>query len=203
MQQLHPRAVWIFFFKFLPILIILAFFLNSFVAQFLIFKQVSQSGITDLVNQKNLTPEDVSRVSENLMPKSSIFGVLLGNFLVVLLIGIILAYVWARLTYKFYRYELTDLGFKKEHGVIWKKYVTIPYDRIQNVDIYRGLFARILGLSDLHIQTAGMSVAVGSYGGVATEGRLLGLSKDVAEKLRDELILRARPNRNQTQGQGL
>lgn len=105
-------------------------------------------------------------------------------------------FIWARLAYRFYYYELTNNGFRKECGVIWKKYVTIPYDRIQNVDIYRGVIARILGLSDLHIQTAGMS-AQGSRYGIATEGRLPGLSREVAEQLRDELILRASQSKNQ------
>lgn len=108
---------------------------------------------------------------------------------------LIFIFVWAKLAYRFYYYELTNNGFRKECGVIWKKYVTIPYDRIQNVDIYRGVIARILGLSDLHIQTAGMS-AQGSRYGVA-EGRLPGLSREVAEQLRDELILRANQSKNQ------
>lgn len=118
---------------------------------------------------------------------ASVFGFWLVIGIVVLLIN----FFWAKLTYKYYRYELREDGFRKEHGVIWKKYVTIPYERIQNVDIYRGLLARIFGLSDLHIQTAGMSTGVGSYGGGA-EGRLPGLSPEIAEQLRDELVKRAR-----------
>jgi len=112
---------------------------------------------------------------------------------------LVLCFVWAKLTYHFYRYELTDAGFRKELGVIYKKYVTIPYDRIQNVDIYRGILARILGLSDLNIQTAGMSATVGRYGvsGGGSEGRLPALSLEVAEQLRDELIQRARQSKNQ------
>ncbi len=55
----------------------------------------------------------------------------------------------------------------------------------------------MLGLSDLNIQTAGMS-SVGRYGrGVFAEGRLPGLSREEAEKLRDELISRAKKNSNQ------
>ncbi|MDO8469886.1 MAG: PH domain-containing protein [bacterium] len=104
---------------------------------------------------------------------------------------LVLCFVWAKLTYHFYRYELTDAGFRKELGVIYKKYVTIPYDRIQNVDIYRGILARLLGLSDINIQTAGMSGTVGS------EGRLPALSREVAEQMRDELIQRARQSKNQ------
>jgi uncharacterized membrane protein YdbT with pleckstrin-like domain len=111
--------------------------------------------------------------------------------IVVLLGAVVFAFVWAKLTYYFYRFELTEEGFRKELGVIFKKYVTIPYDRIQNVDIYRGIMDRILGLSDLNIQTAGTSGVRGA------EGRLPGLSHKDAEQLRNELIHRARQTRNQ------
>lgn len=108
---------------------------------------------------------------------------------------LVLAYVWARLTYHFYRFELVEGALKIESGVIFKKYVTIPYDRMQNIDIYRGILDRILKLSDLNIQTAGMS-SVGFYGrGVFAEGRLPGLSVEEAEKLRDELLARSRSSR--------
>lgn len=106
-------------------------------------------------------------------------------------------YGWARLTHHYYRYEMIDMGFRRESGVIYKKYVTIPYDRIQNIDIYRGILARLLGLSDLQIQTAGVSATVSQYGAMnmGAEGRLPGLSKDVAEALRDELVTRSRTSR--------
>src|SRR3990167_3650621 len=108
-------------------------------------------------------------------------------------------FIWAKLTYHFYRYELIDSGFRKESGGIYKKYVTIPYDRIQNVDIHRGILARLLGLSDLNIQTAGFSATVGRYGvgGASAEGRLPGTSREVSEQLRDELIQRSRQSKNQ------
>jgi len=122
-----------------------------------------------------------------------------GIGLVILLVVFVFSFIWAKLTYHFYRYELTDAGFRKELGVIFKKYVTIPYDRIQNVDIYRGILARILGLSDLNIQTAGMSATVGRFGvsGGGAEGRLPAVSREIAEQLRDELIQRARQIKNQ------
>lgn len=114
----------------------------------------------------------------------------LGIGLLILSGVLILTFIWAKLTYHFYRYELTEEGFRKELGVIFKKYVTIPYDRIQNVNICRGILDRILGLSGLNIQTAGTGVA---------EGKLPGLSREVAEELRNELIRRAR----QARGRGL
>lgn len=107
----------------------------------------------------------------------------------------LIAYACAKLTYTFYKFELRDDSFRKEHGVIVKKYIAIPYDRIQNVDISRGIFARLLGLSTLHIQTAG-SITFGSYG-ASSEGVLMGVSKERAEELRDALIERAKNARSQ------
>ncbi|TSC68995.1 MAG: putative membrane protein [Parcubacteria group bacterium Gr01-1014_66] len=172
MKQLDPRSVWLFFISFILRWFILLIILGAYLTVFL-------SGLRDNTG-------DIS------------FGFL--NWLWIIIPALLVFFfVWAKLTYRFYRYELTDAGFRKELGVIYKKYVTIPYDRIQNVDIYRGILARILGLSDLNIQTAGASAVVGRYGaaGIGAEGRLPGLSREVAEQLRDELIQRARQSKNQ------
>lgn len=114
----------------------------------------------------------------------------LGVGLIILLGILTFTFIWAKLAYHFYRYELIEEGFQKESGVIFKQYVTIPYDRIQNVNIYRGILTRLLGLSDLQIQTAGSNI-------VGPEGRLPALSPDIAEELRNELIRRARQTKNQ------
>ena len=175
MKQLDPKAVWFFFFRFVLRLFIPIIFLSIWGSAFL------------------------GGINEGLDSGSEFsFGFL--NWLWIIIPAfLILCFVWAKLTYHFYRYELTDAGFRKELGVIYKKYVTVPYDRIQNVDIYRGILARILGLSDLNIQTAGMSATVGRYGisGGGDEGRLPALSREIAEQLRDELIQRARQAKNQ------
>ena len=141
----------------------------------------SSASLTDFINNldSSITPDEFSFAFLNWL------WIIIPAFLV-------LCFVWAKLSYHFYRYELTESGFRKELGVIYKKYVTIPYDRIQNVDIYRGIAARILGLSDLNIQTAGTSMQT-----MRGEGRLPGLSREVAEQLRDELIQRARQSKNQ------
>ena len=181
MKQLDQKAVWLFFLRFLPAFIVFGFFMLFF-----LFPIV---GIGTFFATSFFTKGE-----------PNVFAWAVGILLLIvfyLLFASIFAYVWARLSYKYYRYELTDLGFKKEYGVIWKKYVTIPYERIQNVDIYRGLIARLLGLSDLQVQTAGMSMTAGAYGSGA-EGRLPGLSPEVAEQLRDELVRRA-----QSKNQGL
>jgi len=172
MQKLDPQAVWLFFFT---------FFLRGFIFIFIFITW----GAFYLF-----------------MLEVSLFKILIWLLGVVIPLLLIFCWIWAKLTYRFYRYELREDGFRKESGVIWKKYVTIPYGRIQNVDIYRGVIARLLGLSDLHIQTAGASVQVSRYrfsGGA--EGRLPGVSREIAEQLRDELIRRA--HQSQTSNQGL
>ena len=166
MQKLHPKAVWIFFFRFFFRGLFLFIFLSFWLAGFL----ASSGFLTSLR-----------------------LGYLWG-LLIIFILYIAFCYIWAKLTYRFWRYQLTEDAFKKEHGVIWKKYVSIPYERIQNVDIRRGVIARILGLSDILIQTAGASAVV--YGrrmaGIGAEGYLPGLDKNVAEDLREGLIKRAK-----------
>jgi len=115
------------------------------------------------------------------------------GFLIGFIIALILAFIWAKLTYHFYRYELTEEGFRKEFGVIIKKYVTIPYERIQNVNIERNILERIFGLSALKIFTAGS----GGSGRFGSEGLLPGLSRNTAEELRNQLVHLSRQTRSQ------
>lgn len=160
-NKLHPKAVWLFLFSNIVSFLLAALILASF-------------AIYVSLEAPRIREAEAYWTSEQ-----AIFWILLIIFLMILL-----PYIWARLSYHFYRYELTEQVFRKELGVIYKRQVSIPYDRIQNVDIYRGIFARLLGLSDIHIQTAG----AGNFYG---EGNLPGLSIKDAEELRDELIRRA------------
>jgi len=113
--------------------------------------------------------------------------------LLILALLIIIFYFWAKLTYNCWKYEITEDALRIERGVIWKKYISIPYERIQNVDINRGVLARILGLGALNVQTAGYSGGGGRYGLLtAAEGNLPGLNINIAEQLRDDLIKRAK-----------
>lgn len=173
MKQLDPKSEWIFFFQYTIIIFAILSGIASTI--FLIISQLTLETASDVL---------------------SIILIILTVETVTLFVSTIIGLVMAHYAYKFYKYELREDGFRKEHGVIWKKYVTIPYERIQNVDIYRGILTRLLGLSDLQIQTAGMSSVAGSYG-AASEGRLMGVTKDEAERLRDELIRRAHGSKNQ------
>jgi uncharacterized membrane protein YdbT with pleckstrin-like domain len=172
MKKLDSKAVWLFFIT----SILRSFFFLLFLSVWIFFISIG--------------------AEKGLLGSFPLSGLLLWAIVPAYLIFL---WAWAKLTYIYYRYELKDEGFRKERGVIWKKYVTIPYSRIQNVDIYRGVVARILGLSDLHIQTAGASAQMSRWGawGMGAEGRLPGLAKEVAEQVRDELIKRAGRGQNQ------
>lgn len=181
MKQLDPKAVWMFFFGYLMAILFLA----------LVFIWIGFALFGSAL------PLDQIRGDADI-PWIILF--LIDFWWIILILLAIAGYVWSHFSWRLYRYELRDDGFRKEYGVIWKKYVTIPYERIQNVDIYRGLLGRILGLSDLEIQTAGMSAIVSRFsgiGGEGAEGRLPCVSREEAEKVRDELIRRARGSKNQ------
>ena len=54
--------------------------------------------------------------------------------------------IFIQLAYKNWGYKFTQRELKIEKGVIFKTYKSIPYERIQNVDITRGILARILAV---------------------------------------------------------
>lgn len=163
MKQLHPRAVWLFFLSTLAAWIFGGFVLSGSVVGYFI---------------KNIEASDNELLWLRLVP------------IIVFVLILIVGYVVARLRYRFYKYELTENEYKAERGIIAKRYISIPYERIQNVDIRRGLISRLLGLSDLQIQTAGST-------SFRSEGRLPGLAREDAEVLRDELIRRTKQSSRQ------
>ncbi len=166
MKKLDPKAVWLFFFAFFS----LFFYSFLFFSAFILSVFLSLEAVKTTLSIK------------------TVLLIILTYFLLGIFFGFLASFIWAKLSYRYYKYQLTDSGFIKERGIITKKYTTIPYDRIQNIDIYRGILDRILGLSILQIQTAG----TGEIG--TAEGTLPGLSVKVAEELREELIKRSQRN---------
>lgn len=171
MRQLDPKAFWLFFFQFLSIFGVIGVILIMSFMPVITGTLLLSKGLTD-----------------SLFSAFSTWGWL---FLAVI-VWIVFCYIWAKLSYRFWRYQIAEDAIRIEKGVIWKKYISIPYERIQNVDIYRGILARILGLSDLQIQTAGYSGGYGRYGRGESEGKLPGINIRLAEQLRDELIKKAK-----------
>ncbi|MBI2673551.1 PH domain-containing protein [Candidatus Woesearchaeota archaeon] len=117
-------------------------------------------------------------------------------FVVLFIYG---ALVLSQLVYRNYSYELVKEGFVVRRGVIVKVISTIPYSRIQNIDLRRGIFERVLGLTSVMVQTAGFSAVATSYSrwSYFAEGYIPGLSQKSAEKLRSLLFKKVKSNRRQ------
>ena len=75
-----------------------------------------------------------------------------------------------------YQLRADDLLFRR--GIMYQRFVSVPYGRMQLVDITRGPVARLLGLADLKFVTAAAS------SGVAIPG----LAEADADALRDRLV---------------
>jgi len=75
-----------------------------------------------------------------------------------------------------YQLRTDDLLFRR--GIMFQRFVSVPYGRMQLVDITRGPVARALGLADLKFVTAAAS------SGVAIPG----LAEADADSLRDRLV---------------
>lgn len=161
--QLHPGARWLFRFRgyFGAIVFMM------FVGWFLFPALFAILGIKSVINLS-----------------SAIIIILIYGLTFIFLI-VIIAEIYARMAYKRWFYEFTDSNLKLERGIIWKRYSNVPYERVQNVDIQRGILARMLGFSTVMIQTAGYS---GTGRGMATEGYLPAVDIDAAEKIRDFLM---------------
>lgn len=69
-----------------------------------------------------------------------------------------------------------DLLFRR--GIMFQRFVSVPYGRMQLIDINRGPVGRILGLADLKFVTAAASTGV----------VIPGLPDGVAAELRDRLV---------------
>ena len=96
--------------------------------------------------------------------------------LVISVSVVALALVPARVRSIAYQLRGDDLVFRK--GVLYRRVVSVPYGRLQLVDISRGPVSRVLGLSELRLVTAAASTGV----------TIPGILRADADALRDHLI---------------
>lgn len=86
--------------------------------------------------------------------------------LVLSLIVIIVCNIWVSLYWKNYSFEFLNERVVIKRGVISKRKVSIPYERIQNVNIVKGVFERIFNVSNIQIETAGGARVEGTIQGI-------------------------------------
>ena len=164
MKSLHPGARWVFRFSTYGIFVVILFI-------------VGFTGLTYLLE---------GGAELKFLSNTGIF------FLIILILAVILGEVYSRLAYQFWKYEFTSAELKIESGIIWKKYTSIPYQRIQNVEIHRGIIARIFGFSTVAIHTAGYSApayrGIWGVGRSGAEGNIPGVSIEEGEKIRQFIM---------------
>ncbi|MER3390594.1 MAG: PH domain-containing protein [Microcella sp.] len=110
------------------------------------------------------------------------YGWILGTAMAVLFL-LIIAFTPRRVRSIGYLLRDDDLLFRR--GIMFQRFVAVPYGRMQLVDITRGPVARALGLAELKFVTA-----------AASSGVLIpGLPLETAEQLRDHLVAVAETRR--------
>lgn len=73
---------------------------------------------------------------------------------------IIYAYVFPRIQYKNWKYRVENQMIELSFGVVFKHSIYVPFVRLQHIEIFRGIFDRIFGLSSVRIFTAGGVVSI-------------------------------------------
>jgi putative membrane protein len=96
--------------------------------------------------------------------------------LLVLAVAVGIAYEVAY--YRRFEYELTDDSLDIRSGVFSRREREIPLRRVQNVDVTRTFVARLLGLAEVDVETAG---------GGETEASLQYVGKAEAARLQDDI----------------
>lgn len=83
-------------------------------------------------------------------------------YLAITVIGLILVpfwlifgAIWAERYYKSLKLELTERTVVIKKGVWFRKELTIPFDKIQDISIHEGPLLKAFGIMSLRIETAG------------------------------------------------
>ncbi|HSO64533.1 MAG TPA: PH domain-containing protein [Ornithinibacter sp.] len=100
--------------------------------------------------------------------------------LVLAAIGVVAGANW--LSWRFSRFRVAPHQVELRQGILFRQHRQVPFERVQAVELSRPLLARLLGLAQVVVQSAG---------GSDSHLRLAFLSLSRAEQLRDELLVRA------------
>jgi membrane protein YdbS with pleckstrin-like domain len=95
--------------------------------------------------------------------------------------GLLKSIFWPPFSWRAYGYVLRESEVLVRSGVLFRRWTSIPYQRIQHLDTRQGPIERMLGLARLQIYTAS---------GMSADGSIPGLAQATAEGLRDLLSKR-------------
>lgn len=101
-----------------------------------------------------------------------VFSLLIAGFF----LAIVFLVFWLPAYFKLLEYAIEDEAVRGKRGVFWRRYVTVPYTKITNVDVSQGPVQRMYKIGTVHVQTAG----AGGQQGARAELLILGI-KDFNE----------------------
>ena len=104
-------------------------------------------------------------------------GLIVGISLLLILVGVSLV-GWR---FRCWGWSAWDDALELHHGIMTQRASVVPYHRIQQIDIHRDPFDRMLGLSKLILRTAAAT----------TDAELPGIAADHADELRHALLHRS------------
>ncbi|TFG19207.1 MAG: helix-turn-helix domain-containing protein, partial [Promethearchaeota archaeon] len=91
--------------------------------------------------------------------------------------------------WKTFTYRISDQYIRIHSGVFTKSKTTIPFSRIQNINLTQGVFDRLFGLHTVKIETAGKSAGQQQGGPVKPEGYIPGVKDpDRIAEIIDKLV---------------
>jgi putative membrane protein len=115
--------------------------------------------------------------------------VLTGGAVVVAVLAVVALVAYEVAYYRRFEYELTEDSLDIYSGVFSRREREIPLRRVQNVDVTRSFVARLLGLAEVDVETAG---------GGSTEANLRFVGREEAQRLQEEVRERRHATRDDT-----
>jgi putative membrane protein len=86
--------------------------------------------------------------------------------------------LFAFVSFKVYRYRLTDNNIEIRSGIFSKKHLNLPFSRVQNVKIEQPIYYRFTGHACLQLDTAGSA---------KNEAKLVAIKLDFAQQLKTRI----------------
>lgn len=70
---------------------------------------------------------------------------------------VVFTLVWIPHYFKSIKYIVSEDFVRIQKGAVWKRFTTIPFEKVQNVEIFQGPIERSFGLGKILVHTAGYS----------------------------------------------
>jgi putative membrane protein len=106
-----------------------------------------------------------------------------------ILVAFALLMLFAFVSFKVYRYRLTEDNIEIRSGIFSKKYLNLPFSRVQNVKIEQPLYYRLTGHACLQLDTAGSA---------KNEAKLVAIKLEFAQQLKTRIQSQVQNNTTET-----